>query len=118
MNTLSIRKYAITLLLFMLSPIFIMYFSSLDRVALWLYAWAIPFCFILFSKKGDLFIKGLLVITYSVVICFTGSAYIIKNHPDLKDTITTLASLITLVSGGIGGNFMSHELIRLHDKSD
>lgn len=110
------KKYSLSILFFMSSPIFIMYFSSLDSVALWLYAWAIPFFLILFIKRWDLFIKGLLIIAYSVLICFFGSVSIIAEHPELKDTITTLTSLITLVSGGVGGNFMSHELIRLHTK--
>lgn len=116
MNIQLIKKCSFAIILFMVSPIAIMYFSSLDTVALWLYAWMIPFCIILFKDSGDLFIKGLLIIAYAVFICFFGTAYIIKAHPELKTTVESLTSLITLVSGGIGGSFMSHELIRLYSK--
>ena len=112
MDRYLIKKAFVAIILLFSFPLLLMYFSYLNVIALWLYAWLIPFCFILFYTKIDLFVKGLLIIAVTVVICAVGTEVIIKNYPNSKDVITNLALILTLMAGGLGGNFMSHELIK------
>lgn len=114
MDNELIKKGLVSIGLLMFLPLILVYVSVLDSMALWLYAWVIPFCIIVFSKIGDLITKGLLVISYSVLICSIGSEFIIKEQPELEQAVINLSLMITLLAGGLGGNLMSHDLINQH----
>ena len=94
-----------------------MYFSILNTIALWLYAWVIPFCLILFNEKIELFVRGLLIITITVFFCAIGSEVVVKKYPVYKEVVTNLSLMLTLTAGGLGGNFMSHALIKMEGKN-
>jgi len=99
------------IVLIMLSPLIVWYFSILDALALWLYAWIIPTGLIVFRRKGELFGKGLFMIGYTVIICAAGSELISKQNPDMAEAVKNFTLMITLIAGGLGGNLMSHDLI-------
>lgn len=108
------KRCALPIIGLTLFPIVVAFSSILDSYALWLYAWAIPFCFILLWKAKDLFYRGLILIAYSISLCAIGTEVVAKENPEIADAIKNVCLMITLIAGGLGGNMMSHEIIQRH----
>ncbi|EPE2070191.1 hypothetical protein ACSG3M_004128 [Vibrio vulnificus] len=101
------------IIFFLLSPLIVVYFSSLDTVALWIYLWMPAFLYLVLAKSHSPFIRGLVLIGWTVFISMIGTDFLIKSNPELKSTIQTIIGMLGMIAGGVGGNFMAHELIQL-----
>lgn len=110
----SKKKLALLIILIMLSPLIFLYFSILDPIALWIYAWFPGFFFVVFSKKSDLFMRGLLLIAWTVFLSAIGIEYLVKGSAENAMVVNSMITMLNMIAGGVGGNFIAHDLISMN----
>lgn len=106
------KKIYIAIIIFTLLPIIVLYFSSLDGIALWLYSWLPAFIFAILGGKFDLFLRGLILIAWTILIVSIGYEHLVKINPEDKPAVDMLSAMLTMIAGGVGGNFMAHDIIQ------
>jgi hypothetical protein len=103
-----LRRLAVFWIIFLLSPLLILYFTNLFPAALWIWTWAPLWGWFIYSKQGGLE-RGLIFLIGSVLIATIGKS--IVSGAENSDVVEMVYQLILMIGGSVGGNFISHYLI-------
>lgn len=105
------RKVIYFFLGFFAMPFLAVYLLNLSPVALWIYAWFPGLVFVMFFKNVDLSIRGSLFIAWTVIISLVGSDYLAGLYPGSEMAIRSITTMVNMIAGGVGGNFIAHDII-------
>lgn len=95
------RVIAWMLLAVMLSPLLAWYLSGVGWTAIWVYAWLVVW-WIFVNAKWDDATKGMFLIVMSSWVAIIGKTCL----PEDAAVVEAVQTVMILISGGVGGNFI------------
>jgi hypothetical protein len=98
---------------FAISPLFLWGFTQISATAVWCWTWLAVWAVFVYWKT-DALTKGLVFIVASVFVAIAGKSLI--GHAEQGEVIDMVQNVILLISGGVGGNFMSAYLVNEQSK--
>ena len=104
-----LRPAAVIVLLFMLSPFALLYFSHLPATSIWCWVWLALFAWFAFSRS-DLETRGMGLIVGSVFVAIIGKNFLKGKESD--DLLEAISQVFLVTGGGVGGNFLAHAMLK------
>lgn len=103
------KKLAGFWIIFSASPLSLIYFANLTSAAVWCWIWIIVW-FLFINWNTDNLTRGLSFIVASVFVAIMGKSII--GESEHKEVIDLIQNVILLISGGVGGSFISDGLLK------
>lgn len=98
-------------IVFLLSPLILLYYTSINATAIWVWIWGVVWFYFVNSKADEL-TRGLIFIVASVFVAVVGKTMI--GHTEQPETIEMVQNVMLLIGGGVGGNFMAAYMLKNH----
>jgi hypothetical protein len=96
------KLIAAMIVVFVLSPLWLIYFANLTEAAWWVWAWVVVWAIFVYAKWDDA-TKGLFLIGSTCLVAVIGRTMVKESAPVLD----TIQQMMLLVAGGVGGNFIT-----------
>lgn len=108
----NVKKFtSIIVLAIAAFPYFFIYATGLERVGYWIYIWLGVFTWFVLSNC-EIETKGLMLLVMSLFLAFAGEHLLVTGNADHDSTIHLISQLFVLLGGSLGGNYMSHGMLK------